>query len=121
MTLQPSTYRCKLVALVAMKQAIEYTRDLIYKLRTMGIPMEGPAFMYISNQSVLSKTTKPILVLKKKSNNAIAYHFICEGCVRLEWIRTYENTHETAADLFTKPLPAGEKWWKCIHRLLHHL
>jgi len=103
-----------------MKQATEHIRSLRYNLRMMGIPVEGPAFVYGDNQSVLANTTKPGSVLKKKSNT-FAYHFICKGCARVEWITTYVNTHENVADLFTKPLPTGEKWWKFIRRLLRHL
>ena len=69
----------------------------------MGIPVEGPAFVYGDNQSVLVTTTKPGLMLKKKSIT-IAHRFIRERCSRVEWITTYVNTHENVADLFTKAL-----------------
>jgi len=86
----------------------------------MGIPVEGPAFVYGDNQSVLVTTTKPGLMLKKKSIT-IAHRFIRERCSRVEWITTYVNTHENMADLFTKPVPVGEKRWKFVRRLLRHL
>ena len=105
---------------VAMKQATEYVRGLRFKLRMMGIPVEEPAFVFGDNQSVLANTTAPASTLKKKSN-AIAYHFVREGCARDEWRTAYINTHDNVADLFTKPLPSGEKRCKFVRMLLHHL
>ena len=42
---------------IAMKQCTEYIRGLRYKLRMMGIPCEGPAYICGDNQSVLANTT----------------------------------------------------------------
>jgi hypothetical protein len=69
---------------IAMKQCCEYIRGLWYKLRMMGIPCEGPAYIYGDNQSVLANTTIPDSTLKKKSQS-IAYHFVREGAARDEW------------------------------------
>jgi hypothetical protein len=49
----------------------------------MGITVDEPAFVFGDNQSVLANTTAPGSTLKTKSN-AIAYHFVCEGCARDE-------------------------------------
>ena len=38
---------------IAMEQCCEYIRGLRYKLRMMGIPVEGPAYIHGDNQSVL--------------------------------------------------------------------
>jgi hypothetical protein len=92
---------------VAMKQATEYIRGLRYKLRMMGITVDEPAYVFGDNQSVLATTAAPGSTLKKKPN-AIAYHFVREGCARDEWQTTYINTDENVADLLTKPL-AGPK------------
>ena len=67
---------------VAIKQCCEYIRGLRYKLRMMGIPVEGPAYIYGDNQSVLANTTIPDSTLKKKSQS-IAYHFVREGVARM--------------------------------------
>jgi hypothetical protein len=50
----------------------------------MGITVDEPAFVFGDNKSVLANTTTPGSMLKEKSN-AIAYHFVCEGCARDEW------------------------------------
>jgi hypothetical protein len=68
----------------AMKQATEYISGLRYKLRMMDITVDEPAFVFGDNQSVLVNTTALGSTLKKKSN-AIAYHFVWEGCTRDEW------------------------------------
>ena len=104
---------------VAMKQCCEYIRGLRYKLRIMGIPVEGPMYIYGDNQSVLANTTMHDSTLKKKSQS-IAYHFVCEGVARDEWRTSYVNTHDNEADLLTKQLPHGEKRKGFVCNLLHH-
>jgi hypothetical protein len=104
----------------AMKQCCEYLRGLRYKLRMMGIPCEGPAYIHGDNQSVLASCGIPDSVLKKKSQS-IAYHFVREGAARDEWRTSYVNTHQNESDLLTKVLPAGEKRKGFVRRLLHHI
>ena len=103
-----------------MKAAMEYVRGLRYKLRMMGIPVSQPAYVLGDNQSVLANTSNPGSVLKKKSA-AIAYCFVREGCARDEWRTAYINTNFNVADLFTKPLPAGEKRDRFISCLLQYV
>ena len=105
---------------IAMKQCCEYLRGLRYKLRMMGIPVTGPAYIYGDNQSVLANTTIPDSTLKKKSQS-IAYHFVREGSARDEWRTTYVNTNENEADLLTKQLPSGDKRKGFVRRVLHHI
>ena len=105
---------------VAMKQCWEYIRGLRYKLRMMGIPVEGPTRIYGDNQSVLANTTIPDSTLKKKSQS-IAYHFVCEGVARDELRTSYVNTHDNEADLLSKQLPHGEKRKGFVSNLLHHI
>jgi hypothetical protein len=64
----------------------------------MGITVDKPTFVYGDNQSVLANTTSPASTLKKKSN-AIAYHFVREGCAHDEWRTTYINTNDNVAVL----------------------
>ena len=102
-----------------MKHCSKYPRGRCYKLREMGIPVEGPTFIYGDNKSVLSNATVPDSVLQKKANS-IAYHFVREGTSCDEWRIAYINTHENIADLLTKPL-GGEKRKYFIRQILHHL
>ena len=103
-----------------MKQCCEYLRGLRYKLRMLGIPVVGPAYIYGDNQSVLANTTVPDSTLKKKSQS-IAYHFVREGSARDEWRTSYVNTNDNEADLLTKQLPSGDKRKGFIRRMLHHI
>ena len=75
-----------------MKQCCEYIRGLRYKLRMLGIPVEGASYILGDNQSVLSNTTKPYSTLKKKSSS-IASHYVREGAIKDECRTTYINTH----------------------------
>jgi hypothetical protein len=105
---------------VAMKQCCEYLRGLRYKLRMMGIPVVGPAYIQGDNQSVLANTTIPDSTLKKK-NQSIAYHMVREGAARDEWRTTYVNTNDNESDLLTKLLPSGEKRKGFVRNVLHHI
>jgi hypothetical protein len=60
---------------VAMKNGIETTRGLRYKLRMMGVAIDGPTYVYGDNMSVVHNTQRPESVLKKKSNT-ICYHAV---------------------------------------------
>ncbi len=104
----------------AMKQCCEYLRGLRYKLRMFGIPVDGPAYIYGDNQSVLANTTIPESTLKKKSQS-ISYHFVREGCARGEWRTSYVNTHDNESDLLTKVLPSGDKRRNFVRKLLHYI
>ena len=104
----------------AMKQCCEYLRGLRYKLRMMGIPCEGPAYILGDNQSVLCNTTIPDSTLKKKSQS-IAYHLVREGVARDEWRTAYIKSDDNDADLLTKKLPSGEKRKRFVRNLIHHI
>jgi hypothetical protein len=104
----------------SMKQCCEYLRGLRYKLRMMGIPVDGPAYIFGDNQSVLANTSIPESTLKKKTQS-IAFHLVREGVARDEWRTAYVNTHDNESDLLTKVLPAGEKRKNFVRRLLHHI
>ncbi len=104
----------------AMKHCTEYIRGLRYKLRMLGIPVEGPAFVFGDNKSVLYNSSIPDSTLKKKSQS-LSYHFVREGSARDEWRLAYVNTHNNPSDLLTKPLPDGEKRRAFVRMILHHI
>jgi hypothetical protein len=87
-----------------MKTAIDMIEGLRYKLRMMGIPLNGPTSVFCDNQSVVKNTTAPESVLKKR-HNAIAYHRAREaqaaGFIRVAW----ESGETNIADLLTKLMP----------------
>jgi hypothetical protein len=63
---------------VAMKNGVETTRGLRYKLRMVGVAIDGPTYVYGDNMSVVHNTQRPESVLKKKSNS-ICYHAVRES------------------------------------------
>ena len=105
---------------MAMKHCCEYLRGLRFKLRSMGIPVTGPCYVFGDNKSVLVNSAKPDSVLKKKSTS-IAYHYVREGSATGEWKTTYVNTDDNCADMFSKALPSGRKRKKFTSMLLHHV
>ena len=60
---------------VAMRQAMEVSQGLRYKLRMMGVPIEGPTHMYGDNMSTIHNTQCSESQLEKKSNS-ICYHAV---------------------------------------------
>ena len=100
-TVESSTFGSEFVA---MKTAIEQVEGLRYKLRMMGIPIDGATDVFCDNESVFKNATHPESTLKKK-HNAIAYHrtreAIAAGIVRVAW----EDGRFNLADVLTKLLP----------------
>jgi hypothetical protein len=47
--------------------------EMRYKLRQLGVPLDGPTLLYGDNMSVITNLSWPSSPLKKK-HNAIAYH-----------------------------------------------
>ena len=99
-TVETSTFGSEIVAL---RIAIELVEGLRYKLRMMGVPLDGPTSVFCDNKSAVDNTTKPESPLKKK-HNAIAYHkareSIAAGTIRI----AKEGTKTNIADMMTKLL-----------------
>jgi hypothetical protein len=91
---------------VALKTAMEANRGLRYRLRMMGVPIDGPTYVFCDNQSVVASSTRPESLLKKKSN-AIAYHAVREAVAMKEILICHISTDDNVADLFTKVLSSG--------------
>ena len=90
--------------LSAMKNAVEMVEGLRYKLRMMGIAVEGRTFVKADNMSVIHNCSNPASQLKKKSNS-IAYHYVRERCAAGVRGITYVPTQDNLADMFTKSQP----------------
>ena len=74
-TVETSTYGSELVA---ARIAIDLIIEMVHNLRSLGVPIDGPALLLGDNQSVVLNTTVPSSVLKKK-HNAVAFHCICKA------------------------------------------
>jgi hypothetical protein len=102
---------------MAMKTVAEVNKGFRYKLRMMGVPIDGPTYVYGDNMSVLHNTTNPESTLKKKSNS-IAYHLVRESVAMDEMRTGYVETSNNFADLMTKALPKGERRERLLRGLM---
>ena len=104
---------------VAMKTGVETLRGIRYKLRMMGVEIDGSTYIYGNNQSVINNTSKPESVLKKKSNS-ICYHFVSEADAMKECWTTHIPTLRNFADMLTKVL-YGKKRKDLVRGVLHFI
>ena len=103
-TVESSTHGAELVA---ARLATETIMELRYKLRMLGVRIDGPADVYGDNNSVVINLTVPSSGLKKK-HNSIAFHRVREavagGVIRMAHVRSEDNL----ADICTKSLPKSK-------------
>ncbi|CAJ1944962.1 unnamed protein product [Cylindrotheca closterium] len=99
----------------ALKTGVELLEGLRFKLRMMGVPIQGYCHTCVDNMSVVKNSSVPESQLKKKSN-AVAYHYVRSRCaidiLRIEWIISDENL----ADVLTKIQPGPVR-----DRLIEHI
>ena len=100
-TVETSTFGSEFIA---MKTVVEQIEALRYKLRMLGVPLEGPTNIFCDNESVFKNASIPDSTLKK-NHTSICYHrsreAVAAGTVRI----AKEGTTTNLSDLFTKPLP----------------
>ena len=100
-TVETSTFGSEFIA---MRIATELIEGLRYKLRMLGIPLDGPANVFGDNQSVITNASVPESPLKKK-HVAICYHRVREACACGIMRIAKEDSETNLADIFTKNLP----------------
>ena len=105
---------------VAMRDGLEAIQGLRYKLRMMGVPITGPAYVYGDNMSVINNTQRPDLTLKKKSNS-ICYHAVRESVAMKEIMTTHIPTLLNPSDICTKVVPGGEKRKRLVRMILYNI
>jgi hypothetical protein len=105
---------------VALKTAMEANRGLRYKLRMMGVTIDGQTFVFCDNQSVIANATRPESLCKKKSN-AIVYHAVREAVAMKEIAICYVPTDDNVAGIMTKVLPSGARRNTLVERLLRDI
>ena len=112
-TVETSTFGSEFVA---MRIAVELIEGLRYKLRMMGVPLDGATSVFCDNAAVVQNTTSPDSTLKKK-HNAISYHrtreAIAAGTIKISKIDGLLNL----ADILTKLL-AGPRLRELSKRIL---
>jgi hypothetical protein len=97
-TIETSTFGSEFTAL---STAVEMIKGLRYKLRMMGVPLDGPAHVRVDNNSVVCNTTLAESTLKKKCNS-ISYHYVREAAATDITKVAYEPTKSNKADMLTK-------------------
>ena len=63
---------------VALRIATELVEALRYKLRCVGVRLDGPAIIFYDNNSVVTNTSVPTSMLNKRQNE-ICYHQLRES------------------------------------------
>ena len=100
-TVETSTFGSEFCA---MRIAVDLVEGLRYKLRMMGIGLDGPTNVFCDNESVFKSSTRPETTIKKR-HNAISYHrtreAVAAGIIRIAW----EDGRFNLADVLTKLLP----------------
>ena len=90
-TVEASTFGSEYIA---VRIAIEKIKALRYKLKMMGVPLDGPSNLFVDNQSVVKASMNPESTLSKK-HVSIAYHLTREsfaaGFVNLFFIVSKDN------------------------------
>ena len=104
-TVESSTFGSEFVAL---RTAVELMEGIRYKLKMLGVPLEGETRVLCDNQSVIKNGSFPESVLKKK-HCSVAYHVVREHIAAKKALLFYENTKSNLADLFTKVLNADTR------------
>jgi hypothetical protein len=113
-TVETSTFGSEFVAL---RLATELIKSLRYKLKMLGIPLDGPENVLVDNNTVIKNSTIPSSTLQKK-HNSICYHFVREAVASNIMRTAYIPTDENLADMFTKILGAT-KLKSMIQRILY--
>lgn len=113
-TVETSTYGSELVA---GRIAVELIMEYRYKLRMLGVPVDGPSVMLGDNLSMIKNCTLPSSVLKKE-HNALAYHRVREAVAAKVIILGHCKTDANLADMLTKAL-GGAKLYHFLKPLLY--
>ena len=85
----------------------EMVMEYRYKLRMLGVQVEGPSLMLGDNMSVIVNTSVPSSQLKKK-HHACAFHRLREFHACQVVNITHVDLVDNLADVLTKPLPAAK-------------
>jgi hypothetical protein len=115
-TIETSTFGSEFIAL---NIAAEMNDALRYKLRMMGVAIDGPTNCFCNNKSVVTNAVVPQSTLNKK-HNFVAYHKVRES-VAWEAIQiAHKKGTNNLADMLTTFLPVPSntynvfKWCKII-------
>ena len=104
-TVESSTFGAELVAL---RIARDLTVEQRLKLKSIGVPIKGPANVHCDNQGVVKNTSVPESTLSKK-HNSINYHVVRESAAAGILRVGKEDTETNLADALTKMMSYSRK------------
>ncbi len=104
-TVESSTFGSEMVAL---KTAVEMIQGLRFKLRSFGVPIQGPADVFCDNEAVTNAAKKPEVTLSKK-HNSVAWHIVRQASAMKMCQLAWEPTSTNLADLLTKTKTRAER------------
>ena len=85
---------------VALKIATEMNEGLQYKLRMIGVHIEGPTNCFCDNKGVVGNVSIPKPTLEKK-HNSVAYHKVREAVVHGTQRVIHEKGIKNSSDALT--------------------
>jgi hypothetical protein len=100
-TVETATYGSEFVG---AKTCTEQVMDHRYTLRMLGVPLDGPAWMFGDNKSVVTSSTIPHSQLTKR-HNALAYHRVREAIAAKVLFFQHMPGKQNPSDVLTKFLP----------------
>jgi hypothetical protein len=100
-TVETATYGSEFVS---AKAATEQVMDMRYTLRMLGVPLDGPAWLWGDNASVITSSTIPHSSLTKR-HNALAYHRVREAMASGVMYFCHVSGVQNPADVLTKFMP----------------
>ena len=113
-TVESSTFGSEFVAL---RTCAELLKSMRYKVRMMGIPLDGPANVFCDNEAVVKNTSIPESTIKKK-HLSICYHVVREAAAANILRVAHEPSVTNLADVLTK-IMGGTKKRELIQRILY--
>ena len=116
-TIETSVFGAKFVA---MKHGIEKLKGLWYKLQMMGVPLNGPSYVYGYNKSAITNSSKLESILKKKCNS-ICYHASCKSVVMGKTSFAHISMHDNWADDLLTKVTYGPKRHDLIKNSLYDI
>ena len=104
-TVESSTFGSEFVAL---RLAVEQVISLRYKLRMLGIPIEGHANMFCDNESVFKNASIAESRLTKK-HNSVCFHRVRESVTSGITMPYKVHSDYNLTDILTKSLPPHKR------------
>jgi hypothetical protein len=105
-TVEIATYRAEFMV---ARQAAQKIIDLRYTLRRMGIPLDGPSWMFGNNRSVIKSSTIPHYTLNK-NHKSLSYHCVPEYIAVKFLYLLHVSGKLSLTDMLTKPLGWASFW-----------